>query len=44
MFIIAFSMKESSKNKLTQIIEITNKQLGVYFENDIILAYWYFVF
>lgn len=42
VFIIAFSTKESPKNKLAQLIDFTNKQLGVYFENGIILAYWYF--
>lgn len=42
IYIIAFSTNKSSKNKLAQLIDFTNKQLGAYFENGIILAYWYF--
>lgn len=42
MFIIAFSIKESSKNKLAKLIQFINNELDIYFENDILLAYQYF--
>lgn len=42
IYIIEFSSKKSAENKLLQLMEFVNNELGLYWENGVLLAYWYF--
>ena len=42
IYIIEFSSKKSAENKLLQLMEFVNNELGSYWENGVLLAYWYF--
>lgn len=42
VYIIQFCSKRSSQNKIIELIDFINNELGVYFEFGMLLAYWYF--
>lgn len=42
VYIIQFQSNRSSQNKIIELIDFINNELGVYFEFGMLLAYWYF--
>lgn len=42
VYIIHFQSKRSPKNKIIELINFINNELGAYFEAGVILAYWFF--